>query len=82
MMKMTVFITWMALLLIQADCRGKQSVQEPINSIQNDMRITQVPLAKYKELIPRINALSTFALFKDDRTSLQSERLPFFHNYD
>ena len=82
MMKTTVIITLIVLLLSQADCRGKQSAQEPINPIQNDMRTTDVPLTMYKELIPRINALSTFALFKEDRTSLQSERLPFFHNYD
>ena len=41
----------------------------------------EVPLVKYSILIPLINALSSFPLFNENRTSLHSSELPFFEHY-
>ena len=45
------------------------------------MNFIDVPLAKYALLIPLINALSSFSLFNEDRTSLRECQLPFVENY-
>ena len=45
------------------------------------MNMIDVPLVKYGVLIPLINALSTFALFDEDRCHLASCTLPFLKNY-
>ena len=45
------------------------------------MYVIEVPLVKYGVLIPKINALSSFALFDEDRCNLTTCTLPFIKNY-
>lgn len=45
------------------------------------MNMIEVPLVKYGVLIPIINALSSFALFDEDRCYLTTCTLPFIENY-
>lgn len=42
---------------------------------------SDIPLSKYAELIPLINSLSSYNLFTEEKTCLQSSLLPFFRKH-